>query len=143
MPIGFGATGLANLCGIGEYPRYMDIEEDAADLYGIVWRLRGWTPGQTTKLQNCLQHTSTQEGQAVTVILCRSDGQPAPKYQDVVHLRDGRERLGYNPAEEAIKEIGWRMEGVKSREGDRVPITGARELQLARRSGDRAALARL
>jgi len=78
----------------------------------------------------------------VTVLLSRSDGQSAPKYQDIQNLRDGRERLGYNPAKEAIQEIGWRMEGVMSREGDRMPIGGG-ELQLNRRGGDRAALARL
>jgi len=79
----------------------------------------------------------------VTVVLCRSDGVSAPVYKDVRHLRDGRERLGYNPAEETIKDLGWRMEGVKSREGDRMPVTGAGELQLTTRGGDRAALARL
>jgi len=108
-----------------------------------VWRLRGWIPEQNTRLQNCLQHTSSKHGQAVTIVLCRSDGQPVPAYNDVRHLRDGRERLGYNPAEEATKELGWRMEGVKSREGDRMPTTGAGELQLTTRGGDRAALARL
>jgi hypothetical protein len=76
-------------------------------------------------------------------VLSRSDGQSAPKYQDIQHLRDGRERLGYNPAKEAIQEIGWRMEGVMSREGDRMPTTGEGELQISRRGGDRAALARL
>jgi hypothetical protein len=79
----------------------------------------------------------------VTIVLSRSDGQSAPKYQDIQHLRDGRERLGYNPATEAIQEIGWRMEGVVSREGDRMTTSGGGELQLTRRSGDRAALARL
>lgn len=89
-----------------------------------------------------MQHT-TSESQAVVVVLSRSDGQAAPKYQDIQHLRDGRERLGYNPAKEATQEIGWRMEGVISREGDRMPNAGAGELQLTRRDGDRAALARL
>lgn len=79
----------------------------------------------------------------MAVVLCRSDGQLAPAYKEVRHLRDGRERLGYNPAEETIKEIGWRMEGVKSREGDRMPFTGPGTLQLTTRGGDRAALARL
>ena len=79
----------------------------------------------------------------MTVVLSRSDGQAAQKYQDIQQLRDGRERLGYNPAKEAIQEIGWRMEGVMSREGDRMPIAGGGELQLTWRGGDRAALARL
>ena len=77
----------------------------------------------------------------MTLVLSRSDGQAAPKFQDIQNLRDGRERLGYNPAKEAIQEIGWRMEGVMSREGDRLPIAG--ELHVSRRRGDRAALARL
>lgn len=76
------------------------------------------------------------------MILSRSDGQAAAAYGDVEHLRDGRERLGYNPAQQA-REIAWRMEGVKSREGDRMPVSEAGQLQLATRGGDRAALARL
>lgn len=111
--------------------------------YCAVWRLRGWIPEQNTHLQNCLLDTSSHEGQAVTLVLRRSDGQAAPKYQDIQHLRDGRERLGYNPAKEAIQQIGWRVEGVMSREGDRMPVVGAGELQVSRRGGDRAALARL
>ena len=89
-----------------------------------------------------MQHT-TSESQAVAVVLSRSDGQAAPEYQDIQHLRDGRERLGYNPAKEPIQDLGWRMEGVMSREGDRMPVAGAGGLQLTRRGGDRAALARL
>jgi hypothetical protein len=116
---------------------------DYADsIFHKVWRLRGWVPEVGTQLHNFLQHNSTQNGQTVTVILCRSDGQSAPKYKDVQNLRDGRERLGYNPAQEN-KEIDWRTEGVKSREGDRMPLSGAGQLQLSTRSGDRAALARL
>jgi hypothetical protein len=137
-------TGLASLCGIGEFPKNQVIGESCADFCPcIVWRLRGWIPEQNTRLQNILQHTSSREGQAVTVVLSRSDGQSAPKYQDIRHLRDGRERLGYNPAKEAIQEIGWRMQGVMSREGDRMPAAGGGGLQLTRRGGDRAALARL
>jgi hypothetical protein len=75
-------------------------------------------------------------------ILSRSDGKPAPAYEDVRNLRDGRERLGHNPAEE-VKDIGWRMEGVKSREGDRMPSAEDQELRIASQYGDRAALARL
>lgn len=139
----FSTTGLASLCGIGEFHSRMAPMRVALICSSIVWRLRGWIPEQNSRLQNCLQHTSSHEGQAVTVVLSRSDGQAAPKYQDVQHLRDGRERLGYNPAKEVIQEIGWRMEGVMSREGDRMPIVEAGELQRARRGGDRAALARL
>ena len=139
----FSTTGLASLCGIGEFPSRMASMRVVLICSFIVWRLRGWIPEQNTRVQNCLQHTSSNEGQAVTVVLGRSDGQAAPKHEEIQHLRDGRERLGYNPAKEAIQEIGWRMEGVMSREGDRMPIAGAGELQLARRGGDRAALARL
>lgn len=139
----FSTTGLASLCGIGEFQSRVALTRVALICSSIVWRLRGWMPEQSSRLQNCLQHTSSHEGQAVTVVLSRSDGQAAPKYQDVQHLRDGRERLGYNPAKEAIQDIGWRMEGVMSREGDRMPIVEAAELQRNRRGGDRAALARL
>jgi hypothetical protein len=107
-----------------------------------VWRLRGWVHESKLNLRNSLQYTSTANGSNAVAILGRSDGAPAPAYEDARNLRDGRERLGYNPAEEA-KEIGWRMEGVKSREGDRMPFAGDQELRLASQNGDRAALARL
>jgi len=121
--VGFGTTSLTGLCE-------------------IVWRLRGWVHESKPNLRNSLQYTSTANGSIAVAIFSRSDGAPAPAYEDVRNLRDGRERLGHNPAEE-VKEIGWRMEGVKSREGDRIPFAGDQELRLASQNGDRAALARL
>lgn len=139
----FNTTALASLCGIGELQSRVAMTRVALICSSIVWRLRGWMPEQNSRLQNCLQHTSSHEGQTVTVVLSRSDGQATPKYQDVQHLCDGRERLGYNLAKEAIRNIGWRMQGVTSREGDRMPLLEAAELQRNRRGSDRAALARL
>jgi hypothetical protein len=107
-----------------------------------VWRLRGWVNESKPNLRNSLQYTSTANGSIAVAIFGRSDGAPAPTYENVRNLRDGRERLGHNPAEE-VKDIGWRMEGVKSREGDRMPFAGDQELRLASQNGDRAALARL
>jgi hypothetical protein len=107
-----------------------------------VWRLRGWVNESEPNLRNPLQYTSTAEGSVAVAIFSRSDGTPAPAYEDVRNLRDGRERLGHNPAEE-VKDIGWRMEGVKSREGDRMPSAGDQELRIASQNGDRAALSRL
>lgn len=136
-----GITGLAGLCGIGEHLQ-LKTAESRLTFFCAVWRLRGWVPGQNSQLHHCLQHTVNPNGQAATVILSRSDGQAAAAYGDVEHLRDGRERLGHNPAQEA-REIGWRMEGLKSREGDRMPVAVAGQVQLTTRGGDRAALARL
>lgn len=107
-----------------------------------VWRLRGWVNESKPDLRNSLQYTSTTNGSIAVAIFSRSDRAPAPTYEEVRNLRDGRERLGHNPAEE-VKDIGWRMEGVKSREGDRMPFDGDQELRLASQNGDRAALARL
>lgn len=107
-----------------------------------VWRLRGWVHESKPKLRNSLQYTSTTNGTIAVAIFSRSDGASAPTYEDVRNLRDGRERLGHNPAE-IDKEIGWRMKGVKSREGDRMPFAGDGEHRLASQNGDRAALARL
>lgn len=76
-------TGLAGLCGLGELSQYKVLEKVPLIRSCAVWRLRGWIPEQNTGLQNCLQHTSSYEGQAVTVVLSRSDGQAAPKYQDI------------------------------------------------------------
>jgi hypothetical protein len=106
-----------------------------------VWRLRGWVQESKPGLRNSLQYTSTSNGTIAVVSLSRSDGASAPAYEAVRNLRDGRERLGHNPAE-GPQEIGWRMEGVKSREGDRL-LFADRGLRLASQNGDRAALARL
>lgn len=87
-----------------------------------------------------------EEAGATVLILCRSDGKPAPTYADVKHLRDGRERLGYNPAEEMQEIVREDLEAVRSREGDRMLMSGVEDgerLRLGSRGGDRAALARL
>ena len=60
----------------------------------------------------------------------------------IKHLRDGRERLGYNPAQES-KEISvedWIA--VKARDNF-VPESTRSQLELPVKGGDRAALARL
>lgn len=86
------------------------------------------------------------EADAAVLVLCRADGRSAPAYTDVKYLRDGRERLGHNPAEE-MREIDKEdLEAVRTREGDRMLKSGAEEggrMRIGSRGGDRAALARL
>lgn len=112
-----------------------------------VWRLRGWSQEPDAHLQNCMQYTSKADEPGATVlILCRSDGQKAPAYASIKHLRDGRERLGYNPVEEMREIAREDLEAVRTREGDRMLVgdTDASDrARLASRGGDRAALARL
>lgn len=75
-------------------------------------------------------------------ILCRADGEAAPKWEKIQHLRDGRERLGYNPARDS-KDISYEdWLAVKARDNF-VPESTSRKLELPVKGGDRAALARL
>ncbi len=75
-------------------------------------------------------------------MLCRSDSKPAPEWEEVKYLRDGRERLGHNPAIESrdISMEDW--QAVKARDNF-VPESIVKRLRLTARGGDRAALARL
>ena len=82
------------------------------------------------------------DGSAYVTVLCRSDDQPAPTWEKVEHLRDGRERLGQNPAIET-KEITFEdWQAVKARDNF-VPESTEKRLKLPVKGGDRAALARL
>ena len=83
-----------------------------------------------------------EEGTAYVAILRRADDQAAPSWNEVQNLRDGRERLGYNPAMES-KDISiedWRA--VKAHDNF-VPERISKALKLPAKGGDRAALARL
>lgn len=75
------------------------------------------------------------------VILGRSDGRAALKWEEVQNVRDGRERLGYNPAVETRDICIEDLEAVRAR--DEFVPTGQKEIQLPVKGGDRAALARL
>jgi predicted nucleic acid-binding Zn finger protein len=146
---GFGTTGLASLCGLGKNRKRLPRQFLGHRLTHSfpVWRFRGWTEDQTTRLENCLQLSSKPDGSAASVmVLGRSDGQAAPAYQTVLHLRDGRERLRYNPAKEMRGIDGEDVEVVRIREGDRLLEENAvavKQLQLSVKGGDRATLARL
>ena len=76
------------------------------------------------------------------MILCRSDSQAAPSWGEIEHLRDGRERLAYNPAVEMRDITLEDLQAVVAREGDRLEDSAPR-LKLPRKGGDRVALARL
>ena len=82
------------------------------------------------------------DGTAYVTVICRSDGNAAPKWGEIKHLRDGRERLGYNPAAETqdISLEDW--QAVRARD-DFVPEWTGDQLHLPRKGGNRAALARL
>ena len=75
-------------------------------------------------------------------LLVRADDQPAPKWEEIEHRRDGRERLGYNPAFEnrGISHEDWLS--VKAHD-EYVEVDTEKKLRLPVKGGDRAALARL
>lgn len=108
-----------------------------------VWQLRGWAHYRLVpRIRNCLQHTASSDGTDAVVILSRSDGRPAPTWDEIVNVREGRERLGYNPAVE-IRDISKEdLYAVQARRGDRLGQDVVRS-RLRVKGGDRAALARL
>lgn len=108
-----------------------------------MWQLRGWARKRSIKkTQNCLQFTLGPEGTAYVTVLCRSDGQPAPEWEKIENLRDGRERLGHNPATDIREMMYEDWVAVKARDNF-ISKDVVNRLRLARRGGDRAALARL
>lgn len=108
-----------------------------------VWQFRGWIKlNQMDGSINCMQLASSPDKTVSVLVLGRSDGNEAPKWKDVANLRDGRERMGYNPAEK-VQDISCEdLEDVQSIEGA-VSEDVTRKLGLLRKGGDRAALARL
>ena len=108
-----------------------------------MWQLRGWTRQRSIpQARNCLQYTLGPDGTAYATVLSRADGQAAPEWEQVEHLRDGRERLGYNPATEARDVSSEDWQAVKAMD-NYVPTETAKRVKLPARGGDRAALARL
>ena len=106
-----------------------------------VWLLRGWLrPEPVTSVKNCLHYNAAADGTASVCILNRADGeQIARGWPESESLKDGRERLGYNPAREikAVSVEDWMA--VKSRDfGPDVD-----EIHFRRKGGDRAALLKL
>ncbi|KAK5739000.1 hypothetical protein LTR17_005518 [Elasticomyces elasticus] len=119
-----GTTGVARLCE-------------------LVWRLRGWSQdGPPGEIQNCLQCNVRENGAVGVMVLCRSDGRAAPAWSDIKDVRDGRERLGYNPA---VEKRGIALEDLEAVMSRRVSPAAAltKVLRLPRKGGDRAVLARL
>ncbi|EME78190.1 uncharacterized protein MYCFIDRAFT_89322 [Pseudocercospora fijiensis CIRAD86] len=120
-----GATGLASLCS-------------------LIWRLRGWAGGPPSRAQNCLQLILGSQGTASVLILRRSDGKSALAWDEVKNVRDGRERLGYNPAAGEIRDISVEdLEAVRAKVEFTLADDSVKRLQLPVKGGDRAALARL
>ena len=77
------------------------------------------------------------------IVLCRSDGRGVPAWSEVEHLRDGRERLGHNPAVEMRGVAQEDLDAVRARGGRASSSKAARQHELPIKGGDRAALARL
>lgn len=112
-------------------------------LCGLVWQLRGWASGKLLRPHNCLQLVLGANGFASAAVLRRSDGRPALTWEEVRSVRDGRERLGYNPAIE-VREISREDLAHVMISAHFAPIESPGEqLQLSVKGGDRAALARL
>lgn len=108
-----------------------------------VYQLRGWdTTTPAPKARNVLQYTTSSDNTASVLVLCRSDGQPAPAWSDIKNVRDGRERMGYNPAVEAKAITQEDVEAIRAKMEFTSDADLAR-LRLPMKGGDRAALARL
>lgn len=109
----------------------------------IVYQLRGWaTDTPTPNARNCLKYTGSEDGTASVIILSRSDAQPAPLWNDIKNVRDGRERLGYNPANTARAITQEDLEAVRAK-SEFTSDADLLRLRLPMKGGDRAALARL
>lgn len=136
-------AGLAGLCGLGELSLFILCRSFGPLTRRAVWRMRGWVQDRPlSRVQNCLQYHWSQDGSAGVVVLCRSDGRSAPAWSDIENVRDGRERLGYNPAVETRGIAREDLEAVKGRV-QHTPDAALKTLQLPWKGGDRAALARL
>ncbi|KAK3115786.1 hypothetical protein LTR53_004517 [Teratosphaeriaceae sp. CCFEE 6253] len=118
-----GTTGLAGLCELG---KYLAVSVDSAP----------------ARVHNCLQCTISPNGAASALVLCRSDDKDAPTWREIKDVRDGRERLGYNPATEKRGIACEDLEAVRSRKAVSSHLA-ASQLRLSIKGGDRAALARL
>lgn len=84
-------------------------------LFLSAWHLRGWAKSRAVEeTKYCLQHNMGLGGATVVTIYKRHDGTVAPDIANTKPNEDGRNRLGYNPAEEArsISKEDW--ESVKS-----------------------------
>lgn len=77
------------------------------------------------------------------MVLGRSDGRPALKWNEVENVRDGRERLGYNPAVEVRNISREDIEAVRTQEHFVPADIDVKQLGFGEKGGDRAALARL
>lgn len=108
-----------------------------------VYQLRGWdTATPTPNALNVLQYTTSPDNTASVVILSRSDGRPAPAWNDIKNVRDGRERVRYNPAVEARAITQEDVEAIRAK-AEFTNDADLGRLRLPVKGGDRAALARL
>ena len=109
----------------------------------VVWQLRSWPRDRLVSgAKNCLQYTTGPNGTAYVTVMRRADGKFTPRFEEIRHLRDGRERLGHNPALENKDITLEDWQAVKARDEFVLDQTGER-LRLSKKGGDRAALARL
>lgn len=134
-------TGWSGICGLGESNDKSSVRLLADP--SSVYQLRGWlTDAPAQRAENCLQYTADDDGTASAIILSRSNGQPAPAWQDIKNVRDGRERLGYNPAMEVRVIAQEDLQAVRAKQ-EFTSDADLMRLRLPVKGGDRAALARL
>lgn len=131
-------AGLTILCSLGKVP---SIHTQASANACPVWQFRGWADGLPLQARNCLLCTSGPHDIASILILERSDGRAALTWEEVRDVRDGRERLGYNPAVETKKICAEDVQAVQA-PSHFVPENQTQR-HLPAKGGDRAALARL
>lgn len=91
-----------------------------------VFAWRGWTQDKT---DNAIQISDASYD------LKRADGKDVPKWKDIEHKQDGRDRIGHNPSKETKELRHGDFEAVKADDGNAKKLNSMRS--------DRAALARL
>ncbi|KAK6379518.1 hypothetical protein LTS17_006436 [Exophiala oligosperma] len=92
----------------------------------LVWHLRGWTKKRAvSSTKYCMAHNMGLGGATVVTIYRRHDGREAPEPGTTRPEADGRDRLGYNPAEEArpITRRDWNR--VRAQKADFSPYAVA------------------
>lgn len=102
-----------------------DLNLTRAMLTNQVFAQRGWSQSKGS---------AVQVG-AKSYNLKRADGKGIPKWKDIEHKQDGRDRLGYNPANETKDLRDGDFDAVKAIEGQGRKLNSMRS--------DRAALAKL
>ena len=102
-----------------------------------VWGLRGWSQGEDSLTSGTVTVQISNE----SFELKRIGSSEVPKWEDIKHKHDGKDRLGYNPATETREIVEEDFSAVKAYLDGK--SDGDNSVQLKKRGGDRSMLAKL